>query len=115
MCPGGETLEKRAAAPMSWHGLLPAIFSAALPDGVQRSFNSGISGIARKASIMLKKSLSLGIIIALAIWAGIVSGTRAAQTTGEAIAIDSDDLAGTVTGASGPEAGVWVIAETTDL
>jgi hypothetical protein len=34
---------------------------------------------------------------------------------GAAIPIDNDDLAGTVTGAKGPEAGVWVIAETTDL
>ena len=44
-----------------------------------------------------------------------MSGTRAFQTAGAAIAIDSDDLAGTVTGPSGPEAGVWVIAETRDL
>src|SRR5262245_31362181 len=64
---------------------------------------------------MAKKPLTLGIIIGLVIWAGIVSGTRAAQTSNEAIAIDGDDLAGTVTGPSGPEAGVWVIAETTDL
>ena len=64
---------------------------------------------------MAKKALTLGIVIGLVVWAGVVSGTRAAQTTGEAIAIDSDDLAGTVTGPSGPEAGVWVIAETTDL
>ena len=64
---------------------------------------------------MPKKSLTVGIIIGLVVCAGVVSGTRAAQTKGEAIAIDSDDLAGTVTGPSGPEAGVWVIAETTDL
>src|SRR6266545_4904060 len=32
-----------------------------------------------------------------------------------AVAIDGDDIGGVVTGASGPEAGVWVIAETTDL
>jgi hypothetical protein len=38
-----------------------------------------------------------------------------AQQTGDAIPIDSDDLAGVVTGPKGPEAGVWVIAETTDL
>ena len=37
------------------------------------------------------------------------------QTPGAAIAIDGDDLAGTVTGPSGPEAGVWVIAQTNDL
>src|SRR5215475_14597552 len=35
-----------------------------------------------------------------------------AQTT---VAIDNDDIGGVVTGAGGPEAGVWVIAETTDL
>jgi hypothetical protein len=64
---------------------------------------------------MVKKPITLGIVLGLVVWAGIVSGTRAAQTTGEAIAIDNDDLAGVVTGPSGPEAGVWVIAETTDL
>jgi hypothetical protein len=37
-----------------------------------------------------------------------------AQQTG-AIPIDNDDLGGTVTGPKGPEAGVWVIAETADL
>ena len=38
-----------------------------------------------------------------------------AQQTPPAIAIDSDDIAGVVTGPNGPEAGVWVIAETRDL
>jgi hypothetical protein len=33
----------------------------------------------------------------------------------DAVQIDSDDIGGVVTGAQGPEAGVWVIAETTDL
>jgi hypothetical protein len=32
-----------------------------------------------------------------------------------AVAIDGDDIGGVVTSAAGPEAGVWVIAETTDL
>ena len=31
------------------------------------------------------------------------------------IQIDGDDIAGVVTGPRGPEAGVWVIAETRDL
>jgi hypothetical protein len=31
------------------------------------------------------------------------------------VAIDNDDIGGVVTGPRGPEAGVWVIAETTDL
>jgi hypothetical protein len=33
----------------------------------------------------------------------------------QAVRIDGDDIGGAVTGASGPEAGVWVIAETRDL
>ena len=33
----------------------------------------------------------------------------------EAVKIDSDDIGGVVTSAKGPEAGVWVIAETKDL
>src|SRR5207247_1537628 len=43
------------------------------------------------------------------------SGVSAPQLTGEAVRIDNDDLGGLVTSAKGPEAGVWVIAETTDL
>src|SRR5882724_6479739 len=31
------------------------------------------------------------------------------------VPIDNDDIGGVVTSAKGPEAGVWVIAETTDL
>jgi hypothetical protein len=38
-----------------------------------------------------------------------------AQNAGPAPAIDADDLGGVVTGPKGPEAGVWVIAETSDL
>src|SRR5215470_6398338 len=34
---------------------------------------------------------------------------------GTAVAIDNDDIGGVVTSSKGPEAGVWVIAETTDL
>ena len=33
----------------------------------------------------------------------------------DGVAIDPDDIGGVVTGRAGPEAGVWVIAETTDL
>ena len=38
-----------------------------------------------------------------------------AQQGGQTVAIDGDDIGGVVTGASGPEAGVWVIAETREL
>jgi hypothetical protein len=38
-----------------------------------------------------------------------------AQQAPAAVQIDNDDIGGVVTGPNGPEAGVWVIAETTDL
>ena len=38
-----------------------------------------------------------------------------ARQAGGAIPVDNDDLGGVVTGPKGPEAGVWVIAETADL
>jgi len=41
--------------------------------------------------------------------------TRGAQLAGGGTTIDSDDIAGVVAGPGGPEAGVWVIAETSDL
>jgi hypothetical protein len=47
-------------------------------------------------------------------WLASLAATSAWQTPA-AIAIDKDDLAGVVTGPKGPEAGVWVIAETSSL
>ncbi len=58
------------------------------------------------------------VVIALGITAfSAASGVRPAphQTTQQAVRIDPDDIGGVVTGSSGPEAGVWVIAETSDL
>src|SRR5262245_53032036 len=43
-----------------------------------------------------------------------LGGSSAVQTAPPP-AIDADDLGGVVTGPKGPEAGVWVIAETSDL
>src|SRR5580658_5206400 len=39
----------------------------------------------------------------------------AQQAAGAAVHVGANDLGGVVTGAAGPEAGVWVIAETRDL
>src|SRR3982075_2025698 len=47
-------------------------------------------------------------------FAGLVLAPLAAHAQ-SAVAIDNDDIGGTVTGPNGPEAGVWVIAETKDL
>jgi hypothetical protein len=42
-------------------------------------------------------------------------GQESVAPVGPGIAIDDDDIAGVVSSAAGPEAGVWVIAETDDL
>src|SRR5213596_862198 len=54
----------------------------------------------------------LGVALLFAPWP---VGLTAQQNNGGAVRIDADDIGGVVTGANGPEAGVWVIAETTDL
>jgi hypothetical protein len=46
---------------------------------------------------------------------GSLSGRAAQRESGATIPIDSDDISGVVRGPKGPEAGVWVIAETTEL
>jgi hypothetical protein len=45
----------------------------------------------------------------------MIAGVTAGQQPAGAPAIDADDIGGVVTGAQGPEAGVWVIAETRNL
>ena len=53
---------------------------------------------------------------ALATTCALLLGAAAAkQASVGAVAIDNDDIGGVVTGPKGPEAGVWVVAETTDL
>jgi hypothetical protein len=55
-----------------------------------------------------------GIGLAVVLFASL-NGTSALQLPRDPIQIDSDDIGGVVSGLRGPEAGVWVIAETTDL
>src|SRR4051794_21268272 len=64
-----------------------------------------------------KSRLYLGVAaLAIAVvLTGSVVEVSAQQSAPAAVAIDNDDIGGVVTGANGPEAGVWVIAETTDL
>src|SRR3989441_2826017 len=57
-----------------------------------------------------KKTLYLGVAaIALAALLAACLSTQGAGSAGES------DIGGVVTGPNGPEAGVWVVAETTDL
>jgi hypothetical protein len=66
---------------------------------------------------VLVRLLSLGVL-AVGVAAGLagsIAWTSAVQPGPQTVAVDADDLGGVVTGPKGPEAGVWVIAETTDL
>ncbi|MEO2196849.1 MAG: carboxypeptidase-like regulatory domain-containing protein [bacterium] len=54
----------------------------------------------------------LAVVCAL-LWA--LTPTASAQLGREPVALDADDIGGVVAGPNGAEAGVWVIAETTDL
>src|SRR5450756_2400208 len=54
----------------------------------------------------------------LTIFAGLMALSNAIPTpvhAQQAVTVGATDIGGTVVGASGPEAGVWVIAETTEL
>jgi hypothetical protein len=63
-----------------------------------------------------KSRLCLGVAaIAMTVVLGAPGELAAQQAPPAAVAIDNDDIGGVVTGATGPEAGVWVIAETRDL
>jgi hypothetical protein len=65
---------------------------------------------------MSKRTLRPGVVIALAVLlAATLAGWLAAQTKSEAVRVGNSDLGGVVSSPKGPEAGVWVIAETTDL
>ncbi len=66
------------------------------------SASCGMRGSSRAAR------LSLGAVVAL-------TALTACQPAADTPAIDADDISGVVMGPEGPEAGVWVIAETLDL
>src|SRR5258708_13780853 len=65
---------------------------------------------------MSKRALHPGVVIVFAVLvAATLGGLRAAQVKSGAVRIGNTDLGGVVTSSSGAEAGVWVIAESTDL
>jgi len=65
--------------------------------------------------MMGKVSSRISIVgIAFIATVSLFAVTACGQAGGDVL-IDDDDIGGVVTGPNGPEAGVWVIAETTDL
>src|SRR5438105_12659033 len=66
----------------------------------------------REENMRTMRAASIGLLSASfgAMLCAASAGTALAQ-----VRVDADDIGGVVTGANGPEAGVWVIAETRDL
>src|ERR1700730_14137030 len=73
----------------------------------------------RRADLVTHRVLYAGVVMILAsvtvFWGAARAGRSALPADGEAVRSGSDDIGGVVTSAKGPEAGVWVIAETNDL
>ncbi len=64
---------------------------------------------------MIPRHVLLSGIAAVLFVAAEASVSTRSVAQQQSVAIDADDIGGVVTGPNGPEAGVWVIAETTDL
>src|SRR5437773_9380217 len=64
----------------------------------------------RKKVLYPFKLITIGVTLVTSL-----VGLNAQQTTGEVTSISNEDIAGVVASSKGPEAGVWVIAETSDL
>jgi hypothetical protein len=69
--------------------------------------------------IAMKNMKVLALILLASAIAALIAACASQMggepSTGAAVRIDNDDIGGVVTSAKGPEAGVWVIAETRDL
>src|SRR5207253_6504513 len=66
--------------------------------------------------VMAKHVFATAVVIGLvAAFLAVRNDAAARQLPRVTVQIDRDDIGGVVTSPRGPEAGVWVIAETTDL
>src|ERR1700674_3614963 len=57
----------------------------------------------------------IGLLAVASVLVASFTWLHAQQRSGAPVAIVADDIGGVVMSSKGPEAGVWVIAETTDL
>src|SRR5207237_850786 len=80
---------------------------AAMKNRPKSRFHAG-----RRAMFVTRALARLTIFAGLVALTGAISNPVYAQQT---VKVGAADIGGTVVGAAGPEAGVWVIAETTEL
>jgi hypothetical protein len=70
----------------------------------------------RRFDIMSRRALHPGITnVPPVLVAAMLVGVLAAQTKSATVRVGASDLGGVVSSSHGAEAGVWVIAQTTDL
>jgi hypothetical protein len=67
----------------------------------------------RDENMRTKRAASIGLLSVS--FGAMLCAASASTALAQQVRIDADDIGGVVTGANGPEAGVWVIAETRDL
>ena len=92
----------------------PRFISAAERSPIHSASNSGCHPESREVNIMTKRVLC-PLIATVVIILVSLSGLNAQQSSGKAISIGGNDIGGVVRSTKGPEAGVWVIAETGEL
>jgi hypothetical protein len=61
----------------------------------------------------IKRELRASVVVAVALVLALAAPVSAQQAA--PVSIGNTDIGGVVTGPRGPEAGVWVVAETTNL
>src|SRR5882757_7958433 len=72
----------------------------------------------RERKMRTKRAACVGMLsasFAALLCAASATTATAQPAAGAQVRVDADDIGGVVTGANGPEAGAWVIAETRDL
>src|SRR5688572_29437148 len=65
-----------------------------------------------RTRVLFSTLVAVGFALSLA---ASMPATSAGQVSSDEVRVDTDDLGGVVTSAKGPEAGVWVIVQTTEL
>src|SRR5579862_5852282 len=106
---GAETASVRSTDAARWNAR-NTVFSVIR--GTGRAFR--LVGKRCKLGPSMRRALyfSALLLAGASLWFGVTRTVVQAQT---AVPVDSDDIGGVVATSKGPEAGIWVIAETTDL
>src|SRR5689334_15123059 len=119
MCPRGQTSPaipsqlRKPALPRVLHfcrNALTATVHGATVRSQSDNRTRGRPSMTRSATTVALAAVACAVMMVSSL--NVVRGQGGAQV---AVAIDPDDIGGVVTGSKGPEAGVWVIAETTEL